>query len=64
MSWGERPNKGMHLTRSALATGTAALVGDPQCWADIEKERDAAAQHEAQQLEWPVGQRSRWADED
>lgn len=24
-------NKRMHLTRSAMVTGTAALAGDPQC---------------------------------
>ncbi len=28
------PNKGMHLTRSAPATRTAALAGDPQCSTD------------------------------
>jgi hypothetical protein len=31
------PNKGMNLTRSAPATGTAALAGYPQCWADLEE---------------------------
>ena len=31
----QRPNKGMHLTRSALATRNAALAGDPQCSADV-----------------------------
>jgi hypothetical protein len=29
------PNKGMHLMRSAPATGTVALAGDPLCWADL-----------------------------
>lgn len=27
-------NKGIHLTRSARATRTAALPGYPQCWVD------------------------------
>lgn len=35
----EPPNKGMNLTRSALATRTAALAGYPQCWGHIEGEQ-------------------------
>ena len=31
---GQASNKGMHLTRSAPATRTAALAGDPQCSTD------------------------------
>lgn len=37
------PNKG-YLTRSAPATGTAALAGYPRCWTDVAKRRRGVAQ--------------------
>ncbi len=40
------PNKGMNLTRSTLATGTAALAGYPQCWADRESATSGRASRE------------------